>query len=727
MWIGHDLLRGLRVTDRLAIFEFPGLGDFLFAEATRLVLNDLADLEVRIVLDDGVERGLLGVLIGQLGLVLGRTNLDDVLDWIADLLGGVLLRDLTVVGVHLDSVLDLALLTFLDNLGLTRLQIRVNTHLDFERSLLSPLDLRGGRLALRANLDDLLHRLGHTLGFGLGIHNLRVLDGQGRGDLVLTKLAFLNSFLLSGFHRVIEDDLGLERHVLCVLTGVSAFSAVLGANTDDLLNRLLGALSRHFRVTRRLAVHDLLSRSHNLGTKFTLLINLLLTFFQGVVKDDLSLERDRLLNLGHHRGVFSRRAVLDDLLDRILSLLLLDVRGAFVALGSEVSGVGLLARNALLDDLDLTRLQLRVRAGLNLEWNLGSPGDLRRRLGWLRADLNHLINRLLGDLLSDLRIARLGIGDITLDSHRLLTRNTLGYNLRLTGRHVRIELDLHTERNLRLDRLSGGAGGLGTDADDLLDRFLGALSGHGRVARGLAVHDLLSRSHNLGTQLALLINLLLTFFQGVVKHDLSLERDRLLGLGHQLARSKARAVLDDSLDRFLGCLFLGYLSLITRSGELGRVGLLTVLSLLNNPGLTRLQLRVLANLGRERNRNRPRDVLGGLGRLGADDDYLVNRILGPLPAAVLVLLLRAGLAFSFYLVGTSRDGVVVLVLDVERNFAGRNVDNVHHGVSGVGGSVFVGHGHRNLDLVTRLRIRRCGCGDLTIVINGSLPPLWEIT
>ena len=720
-----DLFRCFRIAYRLAILEPPGLRDFLLTVRTWLVLNNLANFEVRVVFDQRFVRNYFRVLIRQRRLSLGRANLDDVLDRIADLLGGILLGDLSVFNTHRHGVLDLTLLAFLDNLGFTRFQFRVDSHLDFERSIFRPLNRGGGRLALGADLDDLLDRLGHTLGFGLGVHNLRVLDGLGSGDLVLTELSFLNSFLLSGFKRVIEDDLGLERHVLFVLSRVSAFS--LGANTDDLLDRFLGALSRHGRVTGRLAVHDLLSRGHNLGAKFTLLINLLLTFFQGVVEDNLSLERNRLLGLGHHRGVLSCRAVLNDLVDWRLGLLFLRRDLRLVALGSEVSGIGLLARHALLDDPDLTRLQLRIRAGNDLERNLRSPGDLLGRLGWLGADLDDLIHRLLGDFLGDLRIARLGIGDIARDRHLLLTRNTLGHNLRRTGRHARIELDLHTERNLRRNGLSRSTGGLGANTDDLLGWFLGAFRSYNRVARRLAVHELLSRSHNLGTNFTLLINLLLACLEGVVEDDLGLERNRLLGRGHQLAGSQARTILDDPRHRLLGGLFLSDLSLRALGRELSGVGLLAVLTFLNNPGFARLQIRVLANLGRVGDRDLPGHVLGGLGGLGADEDDLVDRGLGLFPAAVLVLLLRARLALGFNLVGASGDGVVVLVLDVERDLTGWDVNNVHHGVSGIRGAVLVGHGDRNLDLVTWLRIRRCGCGDLTIVVNGCLPTRREVT
>ena len=197
------------------------------------------------------------MLIRQRSLSLGRTNLNDVLDRITDLLRGFLLGDLPVFNIHRYGVLDLALLAFLNNLGFTRLQFSVDPHLDLERSLFRPLNLGGGRLALGANLDDLVDRIRHTLSFGLGVHNLRVLNGLGSGYLVLAKSTFPHSFLRAGFHRVIEDDLRLERNVYLVFRGFGTGS--LGAYADDLLGGLLGTLSSHFRVTFWLAVHDLLS------------------------------------------------------------------------------------------------------------------------------------------------------------------------------------------------------------------------------------------------------------------------------------------------------------------------------------------------------------------------------------------------------------------------------------------------------------------------------------
>ena len=618
-------------------------------------------------------------------------------------------------------MLHFTLLALLDNLCFTRLQLRIDAHLDLKRRVLGPLNSRRGRLALSTDLDDLLDRIGHTLGLGLRVRDLRVHDGLSRGHLVLTQLAFLDSFLLSGFQVLVEDDLGLERHVLFVLSRVSAFS--FGTYTDDLLGRFLGALSGHGWLAIWLAVLDLLSRGHNLGTSLTLLINLLFALLEGVVEDDLGLERNRLVNLGHNSGVLSCRTVLDDLLDRILRLLLLRGDRCLVTLSLEVSGVGLLARHALLDNLDLTRLEFRVRTCLNLERNLGSPGHLLGSLRRLGTNLDHLINWLFSDLFLDGGFTiRLRVGDLLSHSNGLLTRLALGHSFRGASRQIRVELDLHAERNFSLDRVLNLTGGLGTNADLLRFRFLGALSGHGRVARRLTVHNLLSRGHDLGSQLTLLVDDLFTGRQSVIKDNLGLERNRLLSLGHQLAWSQTRTVLDDALDGFLGGLFFNYLGLVSFGTELGREGLLAVLAFLNNPGFTRLQVRVLANLSWVRNWDLPSHFLRALGGLGSNEHNFVDRLLGAFPGAVLVLLLLAWLTLGFSPVFASRDGVVVLVLDLERNLAGRNVNNVHHRVSSIRRTIFVGHCDRNLDLVAGLRIRRCGRGDLTVVVDTDIPP-----
>ena len=86
MRILKNLLGHFWIAYWFAVLELPGLGDFLFTVDTGLVLNDLSDLEVRVVLDDRVVRSVLRVLVRQLGLVLrSRTNLDDLLSWLTDL------------------------------------------------------------------------------------------------------------------------------------------------------------------------------------------------------------------------------------------------------------------------------------------------------------------------------------------------------------------------------------------------------------------------------------------------------------------------------------------------------------------------------------------------------------------------------------------------------------------------------------------------------------------
>ena len=606
-----DILGGLRVTNRNTVLQLPGLGDFLLTEGASLILYDLSGLKVRVSLNEGVERKLFGVLISQLSLRRSRTNLDDALSRLADNLRGVFGGDFTTLRLHVDDVLDLARLSFFDDLRLTRLEFTVNTNLDLKRGVFGPLDGLGRCLALGADLDDLLDRLLDALGSGAGLNNLRVLDGLGRGDLIFTRLAFLDNLLGTGLHGVVELDLGLERNSSLSLRHVRSFG--LGTHTNDLLGRLLGALSRHFWVTRRLAVHDLLGRGYDLSTSRALLIDDLLALLEGAVEDDLSLKRDRLLNLGHHRGVLGCRTILDDLLDRVLGLLFLRGHSFLVALGCEVRGVGFLARNTLLDNLDLARLQLRVRAGLNRERNLGSPGDLRRRLRRLGADLDNLVNRLFGDFLGDLRVARLGVNNVSLDRHLLLARNTRGHNLRRTGRLVRIELDLHTERNLRRNRLGRRTSGLGTHANYLLGRLLGALSRHSRLTRRLAVDDLLGRGYDLSTSLARLVDLLFALVEGVVEDDLSLKRHWLLSLGHHSGVLGCRTILDNLVDWVLGLLLLrGHSCLIALGSEVSGVSLLARNTLLDNLDLTRLQLRVRAGNNLERNLGSPGDLLGRL-------------------------------------------------------------------------------------------------------------------
>ena len=714
-----DVLSRLRVAYGLAILQLPDLGDFLLTEGTCLVFNDLAGLEVRIGLDDGLERQLLSVLIGQLGLGRRSADLDDLLRRLADGLSRVVRRDVTVIRSHRDGVLDLARLALLNNLGLAGLEIRVLANLNLERGALSPLNGLGGGVTLGADLDDLLDRLLDALGLGRGARDLRVLDGLGRGDLILAWLALLHGLLGASRQGIIELNLGLERNLYLGLGGVRALG--LSTHSDYRVGRLLSALGGHGRIARRLPVDNLLSGGNNLGTVLALHIDDLLARLQRVIKDDLGLKWHRLLGLGHHRGVLGLRAVLNNLLDRFLGgFTLNNVR--LVTNRTEDRSKGLLAVFALLNNASLTRLQIRVHTHGGAIRQRNSPLGLLAVLGRLNTDLDDLIDRFLGDLLLHGGFAIwLGVGDLLGHGDSLLTWLALSNGLGLASRDGRVVLDLHAERNLSFNRLGGLTRSLGTDADLLRRRFLGPLSGHRRIARRLAVHNLLGRGLNLGTNFTLLVNDLFAGRQVGIKLDLGLERNWLLSLGHQLARIKARAVLDDPLDRLLGGLFLGYLSLITLSSELSSEGLLAVLTFLNNLGFTRLQLRVLANFSRERDRNLPGHVLGALGRLRTDDDDFVNWRLGLLPLTVLGLLLRAGLALDLDLVGASRNGVVVLVLDLERNLTLGNVDDVDRRGGVVLRAVLVGHDDRNVDLVARLRSLRCGGDDVALVIQANDP------
>ena len=580
-----------------------------------------------------------------------------------------------------------------------------------------------------ANLDDARRRLADHLRRLLLAYLTIAINSHLDGVLDLTECALLHNLGLARLQLRVHADLGLEWSLLDPFDIRRYWLGLfrLRTDADDCVGRLLGALSGHGRVAGRLTVNDLLSGSYKLSTQLALLIDNLLTSLQIRIEDDLGLERNRLLQLGHNLAVISLRAVLDDLLNRLLRHLLGGVHRGGVVLCSEVGGEFLLAVFTLLNNLHLTRLQLRVHPHDRVVRKRRSPRCLVGRLSRFGADSDDLLHRLLDDLLGDLRVARLGVDDVSLDRHLLLARLTFLSDLGLARLQARVVDDLHIVRNLSLNRLSVRAGGLGANADLLRCWFLGALRGHGRVAGRLTVDNLLGRGHNLGSELALLVDDLLAGRQVGIKLNLGLKRNRLLSLGHQLARSKARTIFNDALDRLLGSLFLNYLGLVALGGELSGVGLLTVLAFLNNSGFTRLQLRVLANLSRVRDRHRPGHVLGALGRLGADNDNFIDRLRGAFPATVLVLLLRARLAFGLNPVLAGGDGVVVLVLDVERNLARRNVNNVHHSVSGIRRAVLVGHGNRNLDLVTWLRILRCGCGDLAIVVNADVPTGRNIT
>ena len=480
-----------RVTRRLAVDDLLRRSHDLGAVLALLVDDLLASLQ-RIIKDDfRLERDWLLSLGDNRGVLSLRAVLDDFLD---RFLGGFALSKVGLITNRTEDGGEglFAVLALLNNAGLTGSEVRVYAHRGAVGHRNGPLGLLSILSGLDANLDDLIDGLFGDLlldrGFAI---RLRVGDLLGHRDGLLARLALGDGLRLARRHRRVKLDLHTERHLS--LNRLRGLTRCHCANSDDLLDRFFRALSRHFRVTRRLAVHDLLRRSHDLGAGLTLLVDLLFTLLEGVVEDDLGLERHRLLRLGHHGGVLSSRAVFDDLVDRVLGLLLFRGHRCLVARGREISGVGLLARDALLDDLDLTRLQIRVRAGLNLERNLGSPGDLlgcRRRLG---ADLDDLIDGLLGDLLLHGGFAiGLRVGDLLRHGDGLLTGLTLGHRLRCASRHVRVKLDLHTERNLGLNRIGGLTGRLGAHADDLLGWFLGALGCHGGFTRRLTVNELLS-------------------------------------------------------------------------------------------------------------------------------------------------------------------------------------------------------------------------------------------
>ena len=710
----------LRITRRLAIHDLLSRSHNLSAKLTLLV-NLLLTLFKRVIENDlSLERNRLFNLGHHSGVLSGRTVLDDLADWVLGLL--LLRRDGCVIalGGEISGVGLLTRNTLLNNLDLTRLQLRVRTSLNLERNLSLPLNLLGSLRRLGTDLDHLVNRLfgDLLLNGGLAIR-LGVSDLLGHRDGLLARLALGDNLRGASRQVRIELDLHTERNLrLNVLLGLTGG---LGANADLRVLRGLGLLSGHGRLAVRLAVLDLLGRGHNLGTKLTLLIDDLLTLLEGVIEDDFGLKRNRLLNLGHHRGVLGRRTVLDDLADWVLGLLLLRRDRCLVTLGREVSGVGLLTRNTFLNNLDLTRLQLRVRTSLDVERDLSLPLNLFGSLRRLGADGNDLIYRLLGDLFSDLRIARLGVGDITLDGHRLLARLTLGGHLGLTGRHVRVVLNDDLVWRLSLIGLGVLTSGLGTDADLGLLRGLGLLDVDARLAVRLAVLDLLGGGNGLLTRNALFVDNLLAGLEGVVVNVLDLERDLLGLLAGQLLIRDARADLDDASDRFLGGFFLSNLSFRTLGGELSGVGLLAVLAFLDNLHLARLELWVLANLSRVRNRERPLDVLGTLGRLGADDNDLVRRLRGALPGSVLVHLLCARHTLGLNLVGASRDGVVVLVLNIERNLTLRDVDDVDRRGGVVLRAVFIGHDDWNVDLVARLRSFRRGGDDVALVIQANDP------
>ena len=722
-FLGHILV-GLRATDRNTVLQLPDLGDLLLSEGTRLLLNDLSSLEVRVSLNESIERDALLVLIGQLSLRRGRPDLDDALGRLADDLRGIFSSDFTILRLHVDGVLDRARLSFLDDLGLTRLEFRVNPNLNFEWGVFGPLDGLGRGLALSADLDDLLDRLGHALGLGLGTDNIRVLNLLSRRYLVLARLTFLNRFLGAGLHGVVELNLGFEWNVNlghCLMRALG-----LGTHTNLGRNRLLGALSRHGRLAERLAIHDLLSRGLDISAELTLLVDDLLACLQVRVRGNLRLERHRLLSLGYHRGVFSLRAVLDDALDRFSAGLDFLNLCFNVGAGKDCS-IGSLAVLAFLNHPSLTRSEVRVRTQSRAEWNRLLPLDRIGRSGLLGTNGDDLVDRLLRDLFRDRRLTvRVRVGDVALDRHRLLTRNTWRRHLGLTSRHVRVVLDDDLERSFRLEGFDVLTSGLATNADDLLDRSLSPFLGDYRITGRYSVDKLLLSRNGLFAFFTLLFNDLLASLKSVVINDLSLERDAVLVSENQFLILKARAVLHNAWLRILGHgirrgLHRWNTARLKGGVEFRSDGVLASFALLNNLHLTRLECRVRTHDGVETSRHLPSHFIGSLCRLGTNDDDLIDRSLGLRPLALSVLYLCAWNTFGFDLVGALRDGVIELVLNIERHLARRGILDVDRCINPIGGTVGVGNRDRNLDRVTRLRGLRCSSNYVALVIQADQP------
>ena len=442
-----------------------------------------------------------------------------------------------------------------------------------------------------ANLDDARRRLADLLRGLFPAHLTIAINSHLDDVLDLTRCSLLHNLGLARLKLRVHADLGLEWSLLGPFDIRRYWLGLfrLRTDADDCVGRLLGALSGHGRVAGRLTVNDLLSGSYKLSTQLALLIDNLLTSLQIRIEDDLGLERNRLLQLGYNLAVIDARTILDDLCNWLLGHLLGGVHRGGVVLRSEVGGEFLLAVFALLNNLHLARLQLRVHPHDRVVRKRRSPRCLVGCLRRLGADGDDLLNRLLNDLLSDLRVARLGVDDIALDRHLLLARLTFLSDLGLARLQARVVDNLDVIRNLSLNGLSVRAGGLGANADDLLGRLLGALSSHLWITRRLAVDNLLSRGHNLSTGFTLLINLLLPLFKRVIENDLSLERNRLINLGHHSGVLGCRTVLNDLLDRILGLLLLGlHRALAALGSEISSVGLLAWDALLDNLDFARL-------------------------------------------------------------------------------------------------------------------------------------------
>ena len=378
----------------------------------------------------------------------------------------------------------------------------------------------------------------------------------------------------------------------------------------------------------------------------------------------------------------------------------------------------LFAALAVLDNALFTLRQIGVLANLHVKGGGLSPGVVLRRLSLrVGSRVSCRVRVLLRTHDDDAR--RRLLGDLQLavfhDALAVLAGLLL---LLLAGREGVIELDLRGEGHA-YRRQRGRL--LRADADDLRLRLLRALGADDWVAGGLAVDKLLRRRLGLLAEHAGLFNLGLAGVEVRVGLDLGVERQLLGGLGHQLGLAKLGAVLHDPLHWVRPLRRLHVAGMVALSVKRGGVGFLAVCAFLDDLGLARLQVGVRAQRCRERQRNGPGHLVGGLRLLGANKHDLVRRLLSPRPGSVLVLLLRASGTFLLHLVLARGERVVVLVLDLEWHLAGRLV---HHGDrcgDPVHGAVGVLHGDRDVNRIARLRGCRGLCEDVAILVQADKP------
>ena len=505
---------------------------------------------------------------------------------------------------------------------------------------------------------------------------------------------------------------------------------LLRADAHDAVLRLHQHGRGGGRLARGLAVLVLLGGHGLLLARSTRLFDNHLPGLQRRVLNDLRVKRqaldghDRLLGLLRlarlsrlSRGV-TLSADLHDLVDRLLGHLGRFLRCVHAVLELEVDGVGLLTAFAVADNSLLALRQIGVLANLHVKGGGLSPGIVLRRLsfrvgsrvssrvrGLLRADDDDARRRLLGDL------------QLAVFHHALAVLAGL-LLLLLASREGVIELDLRGEGHA-YRRQRGRL--LRADADDLRLRLLRALGADDWVAGGLAVDKLLRRRLGLLAEHAGLFNFGLAGIEVRVGLDLGVERQLLGGLGHQLGLAKLGAVLHDPLHWVRPLRRLHVAGMVALSVKRGGVGFLAVCAFLDDLGLARLQVGVRAHRCRERQRNGPGHLVGGLSLLGAHKHDLVRRLLSPRPGSVLVLLLRASGAFLLHLVLARGERVVVLVLDLEWHLSGRLV---HHGDrcgDPVHGAVGVLHGDRDVNRIARLRGCRGLCEDGAVLVQADQP------